>query len=99
MRRSSIRLLVQCSFKCRVSLGCELGWFLDSDKNYNNLLPNFGLLGKLWGNPLHPNIYIVALIYQVCMHLNQNKICRLGFSWYSQIPAAPNQSLPDILDL
>ena len=63
------------------------------------LLPDFGLLGKLWGNPLHPNVYVVALVDQVCMHLIQKKICRLYFSWYSQIPAAPNQSLPGILDL
>ena len=60
---------------------------------------DFSLLCELRGNPLHPNVYVVALVDQVCMHLIQKKICRLYFSWYSQIPAAPNQSLPDILDL
>ena len=60
---------------------------------------DFSLLCELRGNPLHPNVYVVALVYQVCMHLNQNKIGRLCFSWHFQIPAAPNQSLPGILDL
>ena len=103
MRRSSIRLLVQCSFKCRVNLECELDSDPDKQKKAimlsTRILSDFSILGKLWGNPLHPNINVVALVDQVCMHLIQNEIGRLCFSRHFQIPAAPNQSLPDILDL
>ena len=72
MRRSSICLLVQCSFKCRVNLGCELG-----SGNYasnTRILSELNSLGKLWGNPLDPNINVVALVDQVSMHLIQQKI-------------------------
>ena len=74
MSRSSICLLVQCSFKWRVNLGCELGSGSFTRVSLGTkILFDFSSLGKLWGNPLHPHIYVVALVDQVCMHLVQEK--------------------------
>ena len=53
------------------------------------LLLDLGLLGKLWGNPLNPNIYVMALVDQVCMHLIQNKI-------FTSRALVAFPSLPDI---